>query len=129
MKPLKNDFFVIQSLESEDRGLKAGILINAKHAILDGHFPGQPIVPGVCMLQIVKDLLEECLGAKFKLTRADHLKFLSLIDPRITPAFTAELKFEMIDTQTIKSNAGFFNGDIHYFKLQGGYFQKKEANG
>ncbi|MFI5155329.1 MAG: 3-hydroxyacyl-ACP dehydratase [Chitinophagales bacterium] len=127
MKPLKNDFYTLQSLESEEGGLKAGILINVNHPILQGHFPGQPVVPGVCMVQIVKELLEERLAGKFGLASADHIKFLSLIDPRITPAFTAELKFEIIDSQLVKVNAGFSHGDILYFKLQGGYFQKKKG--
>lgn len=82
--PLKNDFFSVIKMESEDAGLNAEVVINEAHPILGGHFPGKPVVPGVCMVQMVKELLEERLGSKYSLVRADHLKFLTLIDPRIT---------------------------------------------
>lgn len=124
--PLRNDFFSLLTMKSEDETLKAEILINAQHQILKGHFPDQPVVPGVCMVQIVKELLEERLGNNYRLVKADHLKFLNLIDPRITPGFMVELKFEIIDLNTVKANAGFYNGDIQYFKLQGGWFHKKD---
>ena len=35
------------------------VMLNPQHAIYNGHFPQQPVVPGVCMLQIIKECIEK----------------------------------------------------------------------
>ena len=51
---LKNDFFTFTALQLEGDMVTTNIELNAAHSIFKGHFPGQPIVPGVCMMQMVK---------------------------------------------------------------------------
>ena len=55
---LINDFFQIQNIDSLPNSIEAKIELNASHQIFDGHFPNNPITPGVIQLQIVKELLE-----------------------------------------------------------------------
>lgn len=38
------------------------IKLNAEHFIYAAHFPGEPITPGVCIMQIAQELLERHLG-------------------------------------------------------------------
>ena len=78
---LKDDFFTITTLATENDTISASLELNEKHKIFDGHFPGKPVVPGVCMLQMVKEATEAALGNKLLLTRAEELKFLMIIDP------------------------------------------------
>jgi 3-hydroxyacyl-[acyl-carrier-protein] dehydratase len=82
---LLNDFYTIENENQDENAFSATIRFNASHAIFNGHFPGQPVVPGVCMIQIVKELLEECLERKILLTQAPQVKFLQLITPETTP--------------------------------------------
>lgn len=52
---LLKDFYKIISLENTvDSKYKAVISINEQHDVFKGHFPGNPIMPGVCMMQIIK---------------------------------------------------------------------------
>ena len=53
--------------------------------VFKGHFPGQPVVPGVCMMYIVKDLLEQEFAAPILLQTASQVKFLQLITPETQP--------------------------------------------
>ena len=55
---LLNEFYTILQRTPGPGVVKATISINKKHRILEGHFPGLPVVPGVCMLQIVRELME-----------------------------------------------------------------------
>lgn len=79
---LQNDFFTITGLSGEAPSFKAILALNAQHRIFEGHFPGQPVVPGVCLMQIVHEVAETVLGSgRLKLLRADQLKFIAPIDP------------------------------------------------
>lgn len=78
---LQGNFFSIHFIREEGDSVKAGLELNAGHPIFDGHFPGQPIVPGACMLQMVKELMQTVKGYDLQLIKAHQLKFISLIDP------------------------------------------------
>lgn len=60
---------------------EAEISINGSHAIFIGHFPGNPIVPGVCEIQIIRELCSKSLGVPVTLVRSDNIKFLRVIKP------------------------------------------------
>ncbi|MFA6103843.1 MAG: hypothetical protein WCV67_11455 [Victivallaceae bacterium] len=49
--------------------------------IFDGHFPGNPILPGICQLEAVKYMLERTRGCKCRLQQASGIKFFQPILP------------------------------------------------
>jgi 3-hydroxymyristoyl/3-hydroxydecanoyl-(acyl carrier protein) dehydratase len=55
--------FNISKLEHQVGSISAVLDINRDCEIFKGHFPGQPIAPGACMLQIVKDILEKATSS------------------------------------------------------------------
>ena len=57
MAEANNDLFSIEKVTHEDGAIKATLGINSDSEILKGHFPGHPVVPGACMLQITKEVL------------------------------------------------------------------------
>jgi 3-hydroxyacyl-[acyl-carrier-protein] dehydratase len=54
--------------------------ITIDHPALDGHFPGNPIVPGVLVLEQVQRALQERIG-RVRLTGLSQVKFLSPLRP------------------------------------------------
>ena len=52
---LLNDFFIIDDWQPGNGLARAILRINWGHPIFEGHFPGRPVVPGACLLQIVKE--------------------------------------------------------------------------
>src|SRR4051812_961535 len=107
---LLNDFFHILHCKSEQQTITATLQINKAHAIFDGHFPGQPVVPGVCMMQMVKEVLEKEAQQNFLIRTAD-LKFLSILDPHVHQEVSAEIKSETT-TEGLKVTATLFAADI-----------------
>ncbi len=53
----------------------------ASHPCLEGHFPGQPIVPGVLLLEHVQSAAEVRLGHEFGSTRWAQIKFMRPLLP------------------------------------------------
>lgn len=84
---LLNSFFKILSVEPAADGMVAHVAINQEHKIYKAHFPGQPITPGVCQIQMVTELLSLQLGAKVELTDIKNVKYMAVISPGETQEF------------------------------------------
>ena len=113
-----NDLFSVRQISHEDGVIRVQLSINADSEILKGHFPGHPIVPGASMLQLVKDVLEEALATQLRLKKADHLKFMSLIEPSASEV-ELEISYKLRDEQDFLITSKLIVGDTACFKLQG----------
>lgn len=111
---LLKDFYKILSLEKTDtQKYLAIILINEKHDVFKGHFPGNPIMPGVCMMQIIKELTEQITQFPLILQTLSNVKFMALINPDKTPELRLELDVTITDEDLVKvKNVTFFNETV-----------------
>jgi 3-hydroxyacyl-[acyl-carrier-protein] dehydratase len=114
---LLNDFYTIRQKDPAPGTVKAKIAINKKHRILEGHFPGLPVVPGVCMLQIVREIMEVNSGKELKLTAADNMKFLSVINPEENNEVDVTITYSE-EGGKFSVNATLFAGTVTFFKLK-----------
>ena len=76
-----DSLFIIDALPAPGPGGSASARINAQHAILAGHFPGRPVVPGVCLIDLARRVCSALLGAEHRIARARALKFLVPVEP------------------------------------------------
>lgn len=102
---LNNDFFYITESDFSDPAPLARIALNPEHEIYKAHFPGEPITPGVCQIQIVSELLSLCLNAKTFLTDIKNVKYLSVISPLRTTALTVIFKKMELAEETCSISA------------------------
>ena len=58
----------------------ATVSVPADHPALEGHFPGDPVVPGVMILELVSQLVESSYP-QAKLRRIPHAKFIAPLKP------------------------------------------------
>ena len=84
---LNGDFFKVLAQESLENGFRCQVSLNAEHTIYQAHFPGNPITPGVCLLQIATELLEQHEGVRLQLHTADAIKFRKPVTPDMRPTF------------------------------------------
>lgn len=119
MIKLKDGFYKVLELKRvSENQILAVIEINQAHDIYKGHFPNQPIVPGVCQIQIVKELLEELVGKKLKMTHGDNIKFTGMIIPNQTPVVNLEVNYKMNDLEII-CDAKLSFGETIFTKYKG----------
>jgi 3-hydroxyacyl-[acyl-carrier-protein] dehydratase len=76
---LLNDLFLIEGVRADGF---FDLLVRGDHPIFNGHFPGQPVLPGACQVQLVHEMLTYVTGKEWRLRKADQIKFLTMIDPR-----------------------------------------------
>lgn len=113
----EKDFYTIEAFKTEEGLATATIAINKFHKIFEGHFPGAPVVPGVCMTQIIKELLEKALSKETRLIKADNLKFLAIINPMENNIANVELKYKINETG-VDVNATISNNVATNFKMK-----------
>jgi len=82
---LLGSFFSVAASTATPGRLQAQLHLNAHHAVFSGHFPGQPVVPGVCVLAMVKDVLAQHLGKELLLRHCGHVKFVHPVNPLAMP--------------------------------------------
>ena len=116
---LLDNFFTIRNLEVTGFDVKAELLINTGHKIFEGHFPGQPVVPGVCMMQMVKEIMEQVTNKKTDLLKAHEMKFLAIIDPQQNNIISATLKYSLEENGNMNVVASFFKDELTHFKFKG----------
>lgn len=116
---LLNDFFTINTIETSGAEVKAELVINAGHRIFEGHFPGQPVVPGVCMMQMIKEIMEQVLEKKTMLSSAAEMKFLAVIDPSKNNIISAHIKYTLGESGQVITMASLFKDALVHFKFKG----------
>ncbi len=116
---LHGSFFTITDLQPEASRLRATLHLDPAHPIFEGHFPGLPVVPGVCLLQLVKETLEQALGRETRLLHADPLKFLAVVNPLETTQLQLDLTHRTDETGDIRLDARLFQDATVYFKMKG----------
>ena len=86
----------LDNLTVDDTKATANITINKDHIVFNGHFPENPVMPGVCMMQIIKEITEKIVDKKLFMQSASNIKFMAIINPFITPEL--ELQLEIIES-------------------------------
>ena len=121
---LLGNFFTVSDRIASGNKVAATLDINAKHPIFEGHFPGQPVVPGVCMMQMMKELLEAEINCKTQLRKADFLKFLAVINPVENPRVSVEFSHEQNADADISVTGRLYKDAITFVKFKGNFILK-----
>ena len=115
---LKDDFFTIIEINKEGNSINAIVEINENHSIFKGHFPEHPVVPGVCIFQMVKEIAELSSGQELQLTKASEIKFLGIIDPNEKKPIRMSLNYEK-ENEGINFSAILLKDTSVCFKFKG----------
>ena len=115
---LQDNLFTILS-QQEVEGLPTfQLCIYPEWPIYQAHFPGHPITPGVCIVQMVQELLGLALNRDVMLRKAKNVKYLAIISPdevsELTVSFT---KMEEQEDGSLKVHAQVTGSETIYTKL------------
>ena len=91
--------YILDDLVIADTIATAKITINKDHIVFKGHFPDNPVMPGVCMIQIIKEITEKIVNKTLFMQSANNIKFMAIINPFLTPEL--ELQLEIIETEGV----------------------------
>ena len=87
-----NSLFKIEPDEYQNSETKLfRVSFDPHHEIFKGHFPDQPVVPGVLIIKLIVECASLTSGKKLLLAKVISCKFLNFIDPRVNPTLALEL--------------------------------------
>lgn len=78
---LKDILYKILSTNKITEGISYQILLFGDCPIYTAHFPGKPITPGVCILQMVEELLADYTLRNLRIAIVKNAKFLNVLTP------------------------------------------------
>jgi len=113
---LKDTFFTIQKTDDTENGCSFRITLNASHPIFQAHFAGNPIMPGACIVQVIKELASDYFSRTCFVCAVKNMKFLYAINPLESPEITVQLSFTKQEKERIAVVAILKDGDRIFTK-------------
>lgn len=110
-------YTIVSRIEQNDNAVGYQIRLMPESVVFAAHFPGEPILPGACIVQMVLELCNIWMGKEMEIEKVSNLKFLSIISPQevLDLQVNLERKSSMEDTMQIK--AEITGGDKAYSKM------------
>ncbi|MCP3940725.1 MAG: hypothetical protein GY710_04490 [Desulfobacteraceae bacterium] len=78
---LKNS--LVGNPDIQDQQITAQFCFSRDLKLFDGHFPKNPILPGIVQIEMVKFIVEQNLGDRFLIRSIKKTKFTNLIHPEV----------------------------------------------
>lgn len=93
---LLNNLYTISERETTFLPVRYDVSLQEKSLIYQAHFMVSPS-PGVCIIQIAKELLEDYAQKRYQIKTIKNVKFLNVISPVTTPHVTYVFEKIVID--------------------------------
>lgn len=131
---LKDSFYTILSLiPTENKNATTGfdtqvytarIKLNELHPVYQGHFPGNPVVPGVCQIQMIMEIFSEVIHKEVSLVNSDNIKFLNIIVPEKYPVLEIKINIKKRREEGWDVAGTISKDDLLFLKFKGIFLEK-----
>jgi len=92
------NLYIITQVEAvAPQHYRVSVTLEPEHPVFEGHFPGNPVMPGVCTLQMVIDCAGKILGYPVFLSHAPVIKFLGIIHPLNDRNLMIDMMIDSVD--------------------------------
>lgn len=114
---LIDNLLFLEDIKKTENGFEATLRTNPEHLIYKAHFPGNPITPGVCVVQTAGELLERELNREVYLKNVKNVKFLSVIIPEKGKKIKYDFSNLTEDETECKVQVVVSDDDVVYAKM------------
>lgn len=116
---LKDKFFTIESFSAADGAAQFQVRLLPGCDVYRGHFPGHPVAPGVCNIEMVKECFLHVIGSKPRITTIDRCRFTAVASPDVQQHLTVDLRYACADgTWTVEGSLADDQRQYMDFKLK-----------
>lgn len=115
-----DDFYRILAQTKETGTAQFRVRIDANHSIFTGHFPDNPVTPGVVQMEMIKELAGIAVGKVLELVSMGNCKFLAILNPNTDPEIEIVLHLSE-DEKDLKVTALIQNERTTFLKMNAVY--------
>ena len=113
---LKGEFFTIKEVADSESERISRVSLNASHPIFQAHFAGNPVMPGACIAQMIKELAESHFEMSFFIRAVKNMKFLKVINPLDNPEVSVQMKYTGQEDDSISASVVISDGEVVFSK-------------
>ena len=115
---LIKDYYTIENVLKQDDGIvHFDISLNADSQVYEGHFPGEPVSPGVCNIQMIKECAEQVAGKSLFLNNLQQCRLTNFVTPLAHPQVEVKILLEE-KGEAYKLKATIGKGEETYLDLK-----------
>jgi 3-hydroxyacyl-[acyl-carrier-protein] dehydratase len=119
MMPLLNDYFKIDRQTAENGETLFYITLLPEYKAYAGHFPGNPVSPGVCNIQMIKECAEQLAGKALFLGYVSRCRFSRMITPQTTPQLRIYMQLSVTADDLYEVSATVCDDTTTYINFNG----------
>ena len=113
-------YYTIKSQRTVGTVTLFDVILLPECAVYEGHFPGKPVAPGVCNIQMIKECVERITGKQLLLSYLAQCKFTHLITPQQHQEL--QIRIELTENQEdkpVKAIAAISRDETEYMIFKG----------
>ncbi|MDR0395028.1 MAG: 3-hydroxylacyl-ACP dehydratase [Tannerella sp.] len=113
---LKDEFFTIREELVSENSKVYRLALNVSHPVFSAHFAGNPVMPGACITQMIKELTTGSSGHNLFISAVKNMKFLHVINPLEHPEISVKLTNTPQEDGSLSVSALITDGDTIFSK-------------
>ncbi|MBQ9237146.1 MAG: beta-hydroxyacyl-ACP dehydratase [Prevotella sp.] len=82
---LENKFYKILKEDKQDMSATYRVSILPDCNVYDGHFPGDPVCPGVCNIETIKECAIRLVGKNLRIQSIKQCRLTAIATPTVCP--------------------------------------------
>lgn len=94
---LLKDFYTVKTETINGNQASFRVSLNPAARIYEGHFPGNPVTPGVCIIQMIVECASRLVGEDAAIRSINRCRFLKPVIPGDCEYYDVEIKVEKKD--------------------------------
>lgn len=115
---LFNDYCTLDEMNIVNlRGL-FHISINPASRIFNGHFPENPICPGVCHIELIRECVSMIMKSDIRISQLHRCRFMAVAKPYTSNHFTVSVSVSPSGKQ-LSLDANISDGKVTYLGFSG----------
>ena len=116
---LEDFYTILEVVTPTPEKMSVKVELKPDHPVYKGHFPDIPVAPGVCLIQMIKEVLMQHRNQNLLLTDGDNIKFMALVNPNVNPFFIIDYELRMISEFVLAVTALIRWEATTYLKFKG----------
>lgn len=116
---LKGNYYTVDGWHTEGRETTFRIALLPECDVYRGHFPGHPVCPGVCNVQVVKECASMLTGKRLAIAAIRQCRFTAVASPHRCPRLDVIVSAEPAGEAAYAVTARITAGDTTYLDFKG----------